>query len=726
MLSERFLRVKDWLRPAEPAVESEVKKKPKELPRRMWAFLKLFLSLIFGMSEDELIGLLLDTKRDTNNFLREVLSRDSFSGMLKQHVRIKGVTPYQAFLAIRYAGISLGRYTHLREMLLLLHHSILPCPRLVSAASADFFTTTIAAAKVEHCFVKRVVWRPLLPLVGKMHAWLREFEPGINLEECHYCLRIDGRPFREHFDVLVGLSIVSQGKEIMFGGQLALVPLLIYRGAETLVDLGERVQALVGHHLETLFARAGDRCHFTADGKLYWAAADLPIGQCALCKCKSPEDRIKCSCHGMEVQIGEKAIFRDWMRNFVICSLHCLLRLGCHFASFLAAQAHGCDLRLREVSAVAVSFGVKFKMYTDKTNKKGWKVSSYNGAQAAKLLQHIEPLVTAAVPPMVSLFHPWLKWEDAWAWFQSHAAAFRKYFPDTVHFKENGEFDYLSVNRLADAFAIACAAVHDASRIAPDDVTELPSDASTCYVPFYVAKIWRNMASLWSILHQGLDPDKDKIPQLDDFRQRAKTTIQLWELLMLKINLRWYEHMLLSHGADLLCLYPQGLSAFSQTSHERANGIQTNMLHCQSFRGYRYSQKGQAMTAKEGTDERVLKTQPRDTEGRSPSIVEAVQLEVIKRFRPGDTVEVIRDFKPAEVDNMSRLLVQFELAEEIHTGLKGRAAEVYVAKGTTVGTGERRRELEKRMFRQSPAKRAAENVDFATPKKKKSKRKEPK
>ena len=698
-LNCRFKKVANWLPPA----DDTIKDIPKSVSSALWSFLAVFLWVAFGLREVDTINMILDGLTNQESFVHQLLGREKFHGRILSWVRDHNLPPKLGFLAFRAAGMSVHQYTAFRHHLeCLVGFTVLPCARLVSEASASFFKKAIDDAGIVQLPLKRCVYRPVLPVIEKLSTWMKEHYQGISFRDCNICIRIDGRPFRSFFDVLVGLSLISQGTELCFGLDQYLVPILIYRGAETLVDLASCVVGTIGQDLEKLEDKFLSH-HFTSDGKLFWNVADLPIGHCAYCACSKPEHRLDCKCEGgLQVQMGQDALFKSWLRNFVICSLHMLLRFGNHFARHLTAQAYACKSRFRALLACTVKNNIKYKVYTDKNSKTNWRVCSYTGAQAKRLFAFVEELSEAAVPPVSSLFQPWKSWADVERWAMQHGSTFMRFLPrGYLVLTDDGVLRGLDCNSVEKAYGLAVTAAREAH--AAEDRPDIPDDPANAYLPFYVAKIWREMSELWHILHHGLDSSKEREPQLQSFGKRCETVLHLWRLFKLKENVRWYEHLLLSHGAALLKEYPHGLSAFSQTSHERANGTQTKALRQQCFQGGSYNKKGVRVAkgpAGGGSNIRQL------------SALENQQIEGVTAWRVGDNVEVVKDMTNGEMENVARSLAQLELSEAIYEEVVTREKKMFAENGDVV----RGKVVQKRSHKETLGKRSRQARTILKPK----------
>lgn len=307
--------------------------------RLLLVIVTLLVGVGFIATEMDLILLVLNHTTCRETLLCCILSVPSYADILFKKLKWLPIPAEKMFLILQRAKISLHQYHELRLGLIEAGISCLPCRDAVSKFQSKYFAGQCEAKGVKSHASRPLVYLDIQRLYTNMKQWMADRYANIDMKDVDVALRIDGRPFRGSFDVLVGLSFIHKGIELSFGSEITMVPILIYKGHETLDELYSNVAAVLEADLDRLFKGECRSLVFTCDAKLFWAAADVKTYSCPLCPCEDSKARAACTHrHQIDVQMSDSAVFKSWLCNFVPCILHARIRIATHF---MQVQSHG-------------------------------------------------------------------------------------------------------------------------------------------------------------------------------------------------------------------------------------------------------------------------------------------------------------------------------------------------------------------------------------------------
>lgn len=254
----------------------------------------------------------------------------------------------------------------------------------------------------------------------------------------------------------------------------------------------------------------------------------------------------------------------------------------------MADVAHDSAHRLRSLLRVCWENSIRFYLTEDsKTGKKG-RVCSYNGNQSTTALQYIAEVTSAALPPIQDLWDDDRSVQQWWEWLTDPANSdIVAYIPSTscvgLALQERslkGRHAFFNkLTKEACREEIYAAAEHFLQTEGPRMDTNGPQRRRD--IGRLHAFVWNGLAHLMQVLYNGIEnaDDEDAVARaVRAYKEKADEVRRVWLVLMEKKKFRVYEHIVLDHGAPLLEKYPHGLSAYSQSSHEKCNGDQVSFL----------------------------------------------------------------------------------------------------------------------------------------------------
>jgi hypothetical protein len=517
-----------------------------------------FCSLLFcfcGIAELEIASLMFAQSKVVDGIGDLICCNfPKFETALFKRMRLKQLSTKECLRILQSVGMSLVQYKQLYRELKHNHFNIFVSQSKVSTLQAQQFaqySITYQATKLPTGM--GVSLSPEVVL-GKVKHWLSLLE--IPLDAVLFVLHIDGRPaMSSSFEVFVAMTVIYQGKEVVFPGGMTVVPLLLYEGEENMLHLEHNVKSLVSK-LEDLL-----RLHtflFGSDASLLWSLVQEK-GVCPYCPCKTLAERMACSCSFGSRKFDDTHPFLSLLLRFVLCVLHMKLRIVNHFMTHIMSITHGSSYWSARTMACMNNLGIRWKIYEEKSKsgKITYRVPSYRGNECDKIMAQFGVIIDECVPPQESFSTDW-KAPELKAWYQDHSATL-----------ESQPANQLKVTLLSSVF---------------DHLRKKHKDDED--------SITSNWKSLWSLIfgllgklehgHQYRPFWREHIEQFGSEAKRAK---ELWDIVYRGDAYHLYEHELLDHGKDIFIAFPMGLGAFSQNSQERANGDSQCFVRGQCFKG---------------------------------------------------------------------------------------------------------------------------------------------
>jgi len=231
-------------------------------------------------------------------------------------------------------------------------------------------------------------------------------ELGIPLTDCKFVVRIDGRPNESQFEVLIGLSLIHDGNEVLLPGGCSCIPIGLYEGSESFVQLERNALPIMESVKEYVLHKLGsvDNLYFGADLALFWTICEQK-GVCLKCSTVTPAERYLRL--GGCLTINEGNCFTFWIQKYIPCLLHAKLRIFSHFLEQMFQRCYGSIYWYPRFVYSLRSIGLRWQVYENKDNMERLRIPSYKGAEIDKIMLNLEKIIFESVAPDTSIQKDW-------------------------------------------------------------------------------------------------------------------------------------------------------------------------------------------------------------------------------------------------------------------------------------------------------------------------------
>ena len=344
-------------------------------------------------------------------------------------IRVPQFSVEECLSFMHCAGLSLQKYKKIRNFLKEQGLSIFYGATNVSTLQASKFRELAVQLGASSLDSKQGVQVDVNKALAIVSTWLAG--EGMSLHDCLFVARVDGRPNENRFEVLIGLSVVYQGEEVVLPGGCSCLPLALYEGNESYEQLLCNALPVLNQiklWIEEKFS-SFDRLFFGADFALFWAICQQ-TGVCPQCGSTSPADRFNSCKTAGTLKLATENPFEFWIQRFVPCLLHTKLRVFSHFISQIFQRSFGSAYWYSRFLCAMKSIALRWTVYENPEYPEKFRTPSYKGAEIDKIIANIETIILESVAPDDDLANDWpLTKLRTWVEHNWHLPNFAKYHP---------------------------------------------------------------------------------------------------------------------------------------------------------------------------------------------------------------------------------------------------------------------------------------------------------
>jgi hypothetical protein len=363
-------------------------------------------------------------------------------------------------------------------------------------------------------------------------------------------------------------------------------------------NFSELLDEITTHGLHVGGRRHRALFKFVSDLKTFWALFGID-GDAVCPYCKETKETWlthKGTTWSRTDVPSSKAILQIAAKAIVFCVLHARMRMVEQFMEILTARLKDERNGLAPLYSTMEELGIPFEIYDDPKQKDHWRLRSFSGNQAERIIENLE-----------SLTRLW----------PSYSAKNYNLLP-LKELKEKCKKKGLATSRpLTDEELAAQSANKKRRRKAlnkPEIVAILKErrlkkmEQSPPSIPETqtFTEVWTTLFRLYNVVSYGAAEGDDILEKWDEVVLEWKTK---FDLLHMHQSMRVYPHIILDHGKDLL-LEHGPLAVYSQQGFEAGNKRDVHNFHPQTSQcgGSLKKKEKENMTRSEQKGQLTLRT----------------------------------------------------------------------------------------------------------------------